>query len=239
MNPKQEIDMISCKTFFESLTIVLAFLDIVVGWYKFGEFYRQTLFLDRNAQVGNVSDVFLDECGNPQLYWKIYLPFEMTATILGVFEIYYLFMEIKTNQEMFDKCFNETFYLVVAIYIFAVFPSSILDIAFRDRCVCHEGFSLEIWQHEVSAFFKGFLGGVSVIFLQIVLHIADIFYETRRLWEFLETYLFCFNFTTYEEVHKPSCRGVHSCFVISTILAICYTVLFIIEIVYIFCVPFG
>ena len=224
------------KIFFEILTIGFAILDIVVGWYKFSEFYRETLILEH--ELYNASIVQQHDCQNPELYWKIYLPFEVIATILGFFEIYYLIMEIRTNQEMFEKCFNEAFFLVVAIYIFAVFPSSILDIVFRDKCVCHEGFSFQLWQTEVSAFFKGFLGGVSVMFLQIILHTADIFYECRRLWEFLETYLFCCNFTTYEEVHDPSCQGVHSCFVISTVLAICYTLLFIIETIFIFCVPF-
>ena len=221
-----------CKTFFKVLTIILAIMDIGVGWFKFHELYFETVEIER--ELDHASEVLQSECSNPQLYWKIYAPFESIGTILGVIEIYYLVREIIEDKHIFNKCFNRTFFLVVFIYVFAVFPSTILDIVFRDRCICHEGFSWNIWQAEVRDFFKGFLGGVSVIFLQILLHLTEIFYRARRVWRFIGSFIFCVKYKEKDEEGEEE-HKILPCFVISIILVICYAALFTAEIVFIFC----
>ena len=223
-----------CKTFFKILTIFLALVDIGIGWWKFYEIYHEAWHLEHESH--SVSDATRSECQNPRVYWIVYIPFESMGTILAVFEIYYLVKEVKKDKSMFNECFSRAWFVVVAIYIFSIFPSSILDIVFRDKCVCNGGFSVNVWQSEVRDFSKGLIGGLSVIFLQILLHLAEAYYRIRRVWRFFATCLFCMKFAPDEEMDKPCCQGTLPCFVISLVLAICYTAVFVAEIVYIFCV---
>ena len=225
------------KNIFKILTIVFVLLDLAVGWFKFYRIYHEAGHLEDELNAGN-SDLQQD-CRNPHTYWKVYVTFETIATILACFEIYYLVKEIKQDKRMFDKCFSRAWFLVVAIYIFAIFPLSILNIVFRDRCVCFEGFSLNVWQDEVRDFFKSLLGGASVICMQILLHLTEVYFRLRRIVKFFKTFIFCMKFAPDEETDQPCCQGTLPCFVISIILAICYTALFITEIVFIFCVKYN
>ena len=229
--------MACCRNCFKILTIILAFVDIGLGWFKFYQLYDETAHLEEKLQEAN--SVLKDDCRDPQLYWKIYVAFEALGTILAVFQIYYLIRELKRDKRMFEKCFSRAWFLVVAIYIFAVFPSSILDIIYRDRCICYEGFSFSVWQSNVRDFFKGFLGGASVICLQIILHLTDLYLRFRKIGRFIGTYVFCMKYAPDEDEGTPCCTQTHVCFVVSAILAICYTVVFVTEIVFIFCVTYN
>ena len=224
---------------FKVLTIVFVVLDIAVGWFKFYRMYHEAGHLEDELNAGN-SDLQKD-CSNPHGYWKAFVTFESIATILAFGEIYYLIREIKYDKRMFDKCFSHAWFLVVAIYIFAIFPLSILNIAFRDRCVCFEGFSLNVWQDEVRDFFKTLLGGISVISMQILLHLSEVYFRMRRILKCFKTIMFCMKFApdNDEDMNHPCCEGTLPCFVISIVLAICYTALFITEIVFIFCVKYN
>lgn len=217
-----------CKQFFKIFTIFLAVADIGIGWYKFYDIYHEVWHLEQD------SDVVQSNCRNPKSYWIAYAPFESIGTILAIIEIYFLIKEIRRDKSLFNECFSRAWFLVVAIYIFAVFPSSILDIVFRDRCICSGGFSLnEVWKSEVRDFFRSFVGGASVIFLSILVHLAELYYRIRRLWRFVGNCLFCIQFAPDEdEGRKPL-----PCFIISFLLALGYTALFVTEVVYIFCVP--
>ena len=126
-----------------------------MGWYKFYELYRDTVKLD--IEFDQASPSLQAECGNPQLYWKVYVRFGGLGTIFTFMEIYYLIREIKEDKCLFNQCFNRTFYLVIAIYILSVFPAAILDIIFMDKCVCHEGFSLNVVWQELRDISKVFL----------------------------------------------------------------------------------
>ena len=220
------------KNCFKILTIIIALADIVVGWFKFYQIYHETGHLEQDLVDAN--PILQNECSNPQLFWKVYVSFNSLGTILTCFEIYYLIKEIKTDKRMFNKCFSRAFFLVVAIYFLKVFPISILNIVYRDKCVCFEGFSISVWQTEVRDFFKSFLGGVSVICLQIILHLAEIYIRLRRIGRFIKTFVFCVEFLPDEEIDGRTLP----CFIISIVLVTCYTALFLTEIVFIFCVKY-
>ena len=225
--------MACCKNCFKIFTLILCFVDIGVGWFKFYQLYDETQQLEQTLQ--GVDPALRNDCPDPQLYWKLYVTFEAIGTILCVFEIYYLIMEIYKDKRMFDKCFSRAWFLVVAIYVFEIFPSGIVDIIYRDRCICHEGFSFSAWEADVRDFFRGFLGGASVICLSIILHLTDIYVRLRRLLTFVKTYVFCMKFVPNEDEEWTCCERTHICFAISTILALCYTALFVTQIVFIFC----
>ena len=224
-----------CKTFFKVLTIILALMDIAVGWYKFYELYRDTVKLDN--EFDQASAGLQADCGNPQLYWKVYVPFEVLGTIFTFMEIYYIIREIKEDKCLFNQCFSRTFYLIVAIYIFSIFPATILDIIFMDKCVCHEGFSLNVVTQELRDFFKGFLSGASVVLFQVLVHMTEIFYRVRRTWRFVKSGIFCCKRTPDEDNMKKheAPWKVQLCFVISLILFMCYLALFTADMVFIFC----
>ena len=225
-----------CKTFLKVLTIIITAVDVGLGWYIFYEIYHETIHIEENLQEAN--SVQRNECSDPQLYWKLYVAFEALGTILAVFEIYYLIKELIKDRRMFEECFSRAWFLVVAIYIFAIFPSSIVDIIYRDRCICYEGFSFSAWHSDVRDFFKGFLGGASVICLQVILHLADLCASFRRFGRFIQIYIFCVDNVPDKEEDGGCCTNTHKCFIISGVLAICYTALFITEIVFIFCVTY-
>ena len=214
-----------CKQFFKILTIILALVDIGIGWYWFYDIYHEVQHLEHD----NVVD---SDCTNPKMYWIIYIPFESIGTILACIEIYYLIKELKRDKSLFNECFSRAWFLVVAIYIFALFPTSILDIIFRNKCICGTGFSLtEVWRDEVRDFMRGFVGGVSVLFLSILVHVAEVYYRLRRLCKLIGSCLFCMKFAPEDEGKKPL-----PCFIISFLLFFGYLAVFVAEIVYIFCV---
>lgn len=213
-----------CKTFFKILAVFLAIVDIGVGWFTFYQWFEEIPGL-----------TYVPECRDPSLYWKIYVPFEAIGTILGFFEIYYLIKEINKDKSLFDQCFSRAWFLVVAIYIFAAFPSSILAIIYRDRCVCSDGFSVTVWESELSDFVKGFTGGASVICLQILIHFAEVYRRLRRFWELITGYVFCMK--TAPDCEND-CEKPVICFIISIILAVGYTALYVTEIIFIFCVRY-
>ena len=153
---------------------------------------------------------------------------------MGFISVYFLLREIRKDRSLFNECFSKAWSLVVAIYVFSVFPSSILNIIYRDRCVCSDGFSLNAWRDEARDLFKSFTGA-SVIFLQILLHFAEIYYRFRRLWRFIGTYVFCMKVIPDKD---ETGRNPLICFVISVFLAVGYTALFMTEIMFIFCVQF-
>lgn len=215
-----------CKNFFKILTIFLALVDIAVGWWKFYELYHEAWHLEHD------SDMVTAECQNPRVYWIAYIPFESIGTILAFAEIYYLIKELRKDKSLLDECFHRAWFVVLFIYFFAIFPSSILDIIFRDRCICNGDFSLNVWQSETRDLVKGVTGGLSVIFLQIILHLAEIFYICRRVWRLFGSCFSCIKIAPDAKVKKP----MRPCFFISLLLAVCYAAVFITEIVYIFCV---
>ena len=212
------------QIFFKILTIFLAFVDIGVGWWKFSQIYREASHLVSEWTTLNAT--IKSECEDPQLYWKLGLGFELAGTILAVLEIYYLIKELRKDKSISDECFTKAFIVVVAIYFCGIFPSSILDIVFRAKCICNGKFSIHAWQWS-SEFFKGLTGGFSVLFLQIILHLADIL---RRLGRCLGTCSTCMELSADEENER-----VKPCFVISILLAIIYAAIFVTEIVYMFC----
>lgn len=216
-----------CKSCFKILTIVFAFIDIGVGWWKFSQIYLEASHLEKEWATLNAT--IKSECEDPQLYWKLCLGFELAAMVLACLEIYYLIKELRKDKSIFTECFTKAFFVVVAIYIFGVFPSSILDIVFRARCICNGQFSIHAWQWS-SEFFKGLTGGISVIFLQIILHLAEVLYRLRRLGRCLGTCLLCKKFSPDGENER-----MKPCFVISLLLAIIYATIFVTEIVFMFC----
>ena len=216
-----------CKQFFKILTIILALVDIGIGWYWFYDIYHEVWHLEHDDPDDITSD-----CPNPKIYWIIYIPFESIGTILACIEIYYLIKELKKDKSLFNECFSRAWFLVVAIYIFALFPTSILDIIFRSKCICGSGFSVEeLWRDEVRDFMRGFVGGVSVLFLTILVHIAEFYSRIRRLCKLIKSCLFCMRLVPDDdEVKKPL-----PCFIISALLFFGYLAVFVTEIVYIFC----
>lgn len=216
-----------CKNCFKILTICFAFLDIGVGWWKFTQIYLEASHLESDWDT--LSAHRKCKCENPRLFWILCLSFEIAGTGLAALEIYYLYKELRKDKSIFNECFSKAFCVVVAIYVLGVFPSSIIDIVFRARCICNGKFSIHAWQWS-SEFFKGLTGGLSVIFLQIILHLADVFYRLRRLWRCLGTCLLCKEFAPDGENER-----MKPCFVISILLAIIYAVIFVAEIVYMFC----
>ena len=225
--------MTTCKNFFKILTVVLALLDVGVGWYKFYELYHESGHLAE--EIDSANSVLQNDCHNPQLYWKIYVVFQAIGTILAGFEIYYLIREVKKDKRMFEECFGRAWCLIVAIYLFAVFPSTIVDILYLDKCVCADGFSFSEWRAEVRDFFKGFLDGVSVILLQIILHLTEGYVMVRKLGRFIGTCLYCVKYAPKIEAAELPWKKRWA-FRVGIILAICYAALFVTEILFIFCV---
>lgn len=209
------------------MTIIFAVIDIGVGWWKFSQIVVEASHLE--IEWATLNATIRSECEDPTLYWKLCLGFEIVGMILAFIEIYYLYKELRKDKSIFTECFTKAFFVVVAIYVFGIFPSSILDIVFRARCICNGKFSIHAWQWS-SEFFKGLTGGLSVIFLQIILHLAEVLYRLRRLGRCLGTCLLCIEFSPDEENER-----MKPCFVISLILAFIYAAIFVAEIVYMFC----
>ncbi|XP_052785153.1 uncharacterized protein LOC128220695 [Mya arenaria] len=241
------------KIILKIVTIVLIILDIAVGWFKFYQtFYEIT-----------TKDVF---CERSDLYWQLFAVFEGSGTILAVAEIYYIVREIKKDRCCHDECFGRTFILIVLIYLLSVIPGSILEIIFRELCVCSGSFSVEGWRRNTRDVAKGFLSGISVILMQVILHLTEIYYRGRRLWTLCTTMAMCCRFapkdndgeggknTNVKNASECSCddstsaddddddddgccKGVMMCFVISLILVFVFIALYVVEILYIFCEP--
>ena len=232
--------MACCKTCFKVFVIILCFLDIGVGWFKFYQIYEETNHLVEELKTTTNSELKQD-CPNPQLYWKIYVGFEALGTILCVIEIYFLILEIKEDKSLFNACFSRAWFLIVAIYLFAVFPSSIVDIIYRDNCICYEGFSFHEWSSDVRDFFRGFLGGASVICLQILFHLTDLYTKFRR---FCDVCCLCKDAKEEDDAEpkpksKHCCTKGRLCFSISFVLLFIFIALFITEIVFIFCIKYN
>ena len=220
-----------CKKVFKILTVVLAIFDVGVGWYKFYELYHESGHLAE--EIDSANSVLQNDCHDPQLYWKIYIVFQAIGTILAVFEIYYLIREVKKDKRMFEECYSQAWSLTVCIYICAIFPSTILDILYLDKCVCADGFSFSAWHYKVKDFLKGLLDGASVICLQIILHVTEAYRILRKLRNIGRLCRSCVKYAPEADAisKKNQCA-----FYSGITLAICYAALFVIEITFIFCV---
>ena len=223
-----------CKNFFKILTLIIVCFDISLGWYKFYHLYHETDLIISDLDKSNVNTALKEECDDPNFYLHLYFIFELTGSVLASIEIYYLILEVRTDRLISDHYFKSAWFLTASIYTLAVFPSLILDIVFRERCVCHEGVSFKAWQDESRDLLKGVLDGVSVIFLQILLHLTEASYRLRRTRKFLGAMIFGID---YEYEHKPESSSAKTRWglAIGIVFVLCYIVLFITEVTFIFC----
>lgn len=231
--------MTSCrKEFCKVLTIFLTIVDVAIGWVKCYQMFLEMSEQNENKTTSSASAKH-SPCENLDIYWYFYIIFESIGTVLAAVEIYCLGVEIREDNKLYHKCFGKAFVLIVLIYMLSAFPSAILEIFYRDLCVCKGTFSLNVWKHEVRDIAKAFLGGASVIMLQILFHLTEIYTRLRRLGRLIGTIFWCCSYApNEEETGQGCCEGNMVCFMVSMLLAVAYIAVFVTETVYIFCDPY-
>ena len=211
------------------------------------------------TKASRLEDMEPETCLKPEVYWTFILVFESLGTIFALLEIYYIWREMQKDKQLQQEGFRRAFVLVVLLYVFSVFPTTILEILYRDDCVCNGMYmeeDLKHWKRDaqhakrdarrnVRELSKSLLDGVSVILLQALVFVPEVYALLRRTCDVCNSIVDCCKMAVPDvsddddnnngDDGNDKGRGI--CFLTGLVLSMTFVGLFIAEILYIFCIP--
>lgn len=215
---------------------------------------------DNNNGKGNVQIEDPETCLQPDVYWTFIFVFEAIGTLFALIEIYYICKEMRKDKQLQKEGFRRAFVLVALIYVLSVFPATILEILYRKDCVCAGMYVMEDQKHwrreaqharrdlrrNIRDLSKGLLGGISVILLQCLLFVPEVYAMFRKLCDVCGSISTCCKMADTEEDgdsnnnnsgNDDGNKGRTLFFLVSLGLSMTFVGLFTAEIIYVFCIP--
>ena len=192
--------------------LVLVLIDIVVTWVNVYEMYLEISGDDGDAKGqgqgqgnsdktnngnGNNNNGKNDDndnngnsgkgdflCDNPKMFWHLVIVFEGIGTFLALGELYHIAREIKEDGRMKKETYMTVFILIMCIYMFSALPAGVVEIFYKDQCVCSGGISIKEtqkrWRKDAKQLVKGLSKGAGVMLLQFLLQCSEIYAYFRN-----------------------------------------------------------